>query len=130
MIPEFERYRSEIEGLKSPPVLGDKAFYERSDLINENFRIFTDGKLSAYYASFDYINRKARVVLVGLTPGWTQMERAYRTAKRSIAEGLSGDELLRSIKTSASFSGAMRKNLVSMLDGIELNQHLQLLSCG
>jgi hypothetical protein len=75
------------------------------------------------------MNRKARVVLVGLTPGWTQMERAFRTAKREIANGLTGEKLFQIIETSGSFSGSMRKTLVSMLDGIGLNQHLELSSC-
>lgn len=75
------------------------------------------------------MNPDARVVLVGLTPGWAQMERAFRTAKLAMAKGLTGDELFDYIKKSGSFSGPMRKNLVSMLDGIGLNQHLKLTSC-
>jgi hypothetical protein len=58
------------------------------------------------------------------------MERGFRTAKRAMANGLTGEELFDCIKKSGSFSGSMRKNLVSMLDGIGLNQHLKLISCG
>jgi hypothetical protein len=129
MNQEFEKYRPLIEALGSPPLVGDKAFFARSELISEKFFLFCDGKLSAYYAPFHYMNVDARVVLVGLTPGWAQMERAFRTAKLAMAKGLTGDELFDYIKRSGSFSGPMRKNLVSMLDGIGLNQHLKLTSC-
>jgi hypothetical protein len=129
MAVEFEKYRPLIEALSSPPIVGDKAFYAPSELINEKFFLFSDGKLSAYYAPFHYMNLSARVVLIGLTPGWTQMERAFRTAKRAMANGLTGDELFDCIEKSGSFSGPMRKNLVSMLDGIGLNQHLKIISC-
>lgn len=130
MLQGFEKYSLLIESLNSPPILGDKAFYAPNELINEKFFLFSDGKLNAYYAPFHYMNLNARVVLIGLTPGWTQMERAFRTAKLAMAKGLTGDELFDCIKKSGSFSGPMRKNLVSMLDGIGLNQHLKLTSCG
>jgi hypothetical protein len=129
LIHDFEKYRPLIEALNLPPLLGDKAFYARSELINEKFFLFSEGKLSAFYAPFDYTNLKARVVLIGLTPGWTQMERAFRVAKRALTSGLTGEELLAYVKKSASFSGPMRKNLVSMLDGINVNQHLKVSSC-
>jgi hypothetical protein len=129
MIQGFEKYRTLIDELRSSPITGDKQFYTPGELINDKFLLFSDGKLSAYYVPFHYMNRDARVVLVGLTPGWTQMERAFRTAKREMANGLTGEKLFQVIATSGSFSGSMRKILVSMLDGIGLNQHLKLLSC-
>jgi hypothetical protein len=46
-----------------------------------------------------------------------------------MVNGLTGEQLFHAIETSGSFSGSMRKTLVSMLDGIGLNQYLGLLSC-
>jgi hypothetical protein len=82
MIQGFEKYRPLIDELRSPPIIGDKQFYTPSELINDKFLLFSDGKLSAYYVPFHYMNRKARVVLVGLTPGWTQMERVLSEQPR------------------------------------------------
>lgn len=43
MNQEFEKYRPLIEALGSPPLVGDKAFYARNELINEKFFLFCDG---------------------------------------------------------------------------------------
>ncbi len=33
-----------------------------------------------YYAAFDHVNEDAKVAVVGITPGWNQMEIAHRAA--------------------------------------------------
>jgi len=38
---------------------------------------------------------EARVVLLGLTPGWTQMEEAFRAARQGFSAGLEGKDLFR-----------------------------------
>lgn len=43
-----------------------------------------DGKLSIYYTPFDYVNPLARIVLVGITPGFTQLVNALREAQVQI----------------------------------------------
>jgi hypothetical protein len=57
------------------------------------------------------------------------MELAYRAARDAIVEGLSDQDVFTHVALTASFGGPMRKNLVSMLDGIELNRWLGLDSC-
>lgn len=66
---------------------------------------------------------------MGLTPGWTQMEEAFRAVKQGLARGLEGEALFQYVETTGSFSGPMRNNLVSMLDGIGLNNCLKISSC-
>lgn len=39
----------------------------------DSLKILEDGNISSYYISFDYISEKAKVVLVGITPGKTQL---------------------------------------------------------
>ncbi len=91
---------------------------DRKLLDAEPFVLGRAGRLTVVYAPFDYINRSARVVLVGVTPGWTQMHSSYVEARSGIEEGKDTDAILRRVKRVAAFSGSLRTNLVSMLDGI------------
>lgn len=100
--------------------------YTEAQLCCQEFLVFRERELDIYYAPFHFLNANARVVLVGLTPGWTQMERAFWAAKRGLAEGLRDEALFREVAKQAAFSGSMRKNLVQMLDGLGLNSCLGL----
>ena len=71
---EFRRFADAIRDLP--------AQIDRSTLLSERFRLHSDQRLSIYYAPVDYVNTRARLAIVGVTPGWTQMEVAYRTARR------------------------------------------------
>lgn len=89
-----------------------------------------DGALSVYYAPFEWVNPQARVVLVGITPGKTQAANALSEAKHAIHTGCSDAEVLRRAKATGAFSGAMRPNLVALLDAVGLQKWLGLTSCG
>ena len=88
-----------------------------------------DGPLSVYYAPFDLLNQDARLVLVGITPGRTQMNTALRSARESLGGGLPEHEVIRRAKQTASFSGTMRGNLVAMLDYFRIHEVLGIGSC-
>lgn len=88
-----------------------------------------DGQLSSYYAPFEWVNPQARVVLVGITPGRTQAANALAEAKRALQQGASSEEVLRRAKSTGAFSGAMRPNLVALLDAVNLNGWLGIASC-
>lgn len=92
----------------------------KDDLLTSEFRLYHDERLAVYYAPFDYVNEGAKVAVVGITPGWTQMEIAHRSASRDLRAGLVSEEALRRAKQWASFAGSMRKNLVAMLDDLGL----------
>jgi hypothetical protein len=88
-----------------------------------------DGNLSVFYIPFDYVNTAARVVLVGITPGFTQLKNALTEAQEQTARGADEETLLKCCKQTGAFSGGMRSNLVAMLDFIGLNQKLGIASC-
>ncbi|MCV9964640.1 hypothetical protein OIU34_22370 [Pararhizobium sp. BT-229] len=78
------------------------------------------GKLEVAYAPFDHVNAQAKVVIVGITPGRTQMEAALNAARSGFLMKLPEEEILERAKVHASFSGDMRKELVGLLDFIGL----------
>jgi hypothetical protein len=118
----FENYEQSI--LKLPI----KETYDKEDLMTDEFMYEKDNKLEVYWAPFESINRDAKVIMLGITPGWTQMQLAYNYVRKNIG-GEKTEDLLRNAKREASFGGVIRKNLIDMLDGIELNKHLNINSC-
>jgi hypothetical protein len=97
--------------------------------LNAKLRIVQDGPLEVCYAPFEYINPKARIVLVGITPGRTQMLNALRELRRQLDAGASEAVALRAAKLTGAFSGAMRPNLVALMDAIGLHGWLGIKSC-
>jgi hypothetical protein len=88
-----------------------------------------DGALSVTYSPFDYINPKAKVVLVGITPGRQQAVVALTEARRQLLMGRDHAAAAKAAKETASFSGSMRGSLVAMLDHVGLAEKLGLSSC-
>lgn len=81
--------------------------------------------IEVMYAPFDYIETRARLVVVGITPGMTQAVNATNAAARAKEESKTQHQILVEAKSTASFSGgAIRNNLVSMLDAIGVADHL------
>lgn len=69
-----------------------------------------------FYIPFEHVNRRARLVIVGITPGMNQLEMAYAETQRLLNLGTSTTEVLEAVKTLAAFGGAaMRPNLLRML---------------
>ena len=56
-----------------------------------------EGNIKIYYAPFDYINSKAKIMIVGITPGLQQMLQSFEV----INEGKS----LKEVKDLSSFKG-------------------------
>ncbi len=83
-------------------------------------------EIEMVYAPFDHVNRKARLVIVGLTPGRQQATNALRAAHAALNDGFSDDDAAERAKVFASFSGPMRANLVSMLDSVGIARWLGL----
>ncbi|WP_409291470.1 hypothetical protein [Peribacillus sp. SCS-37] len=100
---------------------------DKQDLLIPRFLIEKEAGLALYYAPHnEWINREARVVVAGITPGWHQMKTAFEAARAGMELGMDLDQLLQHIKRSARFAGTMRKNLIEMLDGCGLHEHLGL----
>jgi len=87
------------------------------------------GKLACHYAPFDHINRDAKIVLLGITPGAQQAGNALTELAAALHAGNSQLHALELAKQTASFSGPMRKNLIAMLDRIGLPAALEVESC-
>jgi hypothetical protein len=100
-----------------------------SAALSRKLNIARDGQIEVQYAPFEYINNEARVVLVGITPGRTQMVNALRECRRQLHAGASTDAALRAAKQTGAFSGAMRPNLIAMMDAIGLHRWLGLSGC-
>ena len=100
-----------------------------TDSMSPELLISRSGKLATYYAPFEYVNTAARVVLVGITPGQFQAQKAIEQLCDGLRAGLSDAEALRQAKQVASFSGPMRTALVEMLDHVGLDKSLGLGSC-
>jgi len=75
------------------------------------------GPVKVYYAPFEYINPSARIVLVGITPGPTQMVNANNEARRVLLAGKSKGDAIQAAKSVGTFSGEpLRSNLINQLN--------------
>ncbi|WP_100012996.1 uracil-DNA glycosylase family protein [Lentibacillus sediminis] len=89
----------------------------KEDVLTDDFLMENTGDIAMYYAPHnEYINRDAKIVIVGITPGWNQMKTAFEQALTSLAKQHPADRILKEAKIAASFAGTMRRNLIHMLD--------------
>jgi len=117
----FDKYCNEIEKLNS---------FEKEDILNKKFELFSKNNMKIYYAPHnEIINEKAKVFIVGITPGWTQTSIAYKTAHEGLINKLNHEVIKKECKRNSRFAGSMRKNLIEMLDDLNLNKKLHLNSC-
>ncbi len=116
----FSCYKEKIRSLES---------IEKGQIQNEQFALYRDSNLQLYYAPHnEYINANAKILIVGITPGWSQTQRAYQTAKNGLEMHHTDEEICFQCKIESRFAGAMRKNLIAMLDELGLQKHLKLTS--
>lgn len=101
----IEKFRAAICGPTPPDVRDPRLLMDVS------------GDVKIYYAPFEYLNPAARVVLVGITPGPTQMVNANNEARRALLTGKSAAEAIELAKNEGAFSGEpMRSNLINQLN--------------
>ena len=93
----------------------------KSTITNKNFLIKREDNIEIYYAPFDYINPKAKIMIVGITPGLQQMLQSFE----AVNEGRS----LKEVKDLSSFKGSMRTTLIKYLDSLKINKKLKIKSC-
>ena len=118
---QFSDFRDSFSALPSGSLALD-------DVRAPEFCIYEDHRIVAYYAPFDYLNRLARVALVGVTPGPTQMRESYAIVRDALRAGESDQQALQAVKAHASFKG-MRRDLARWLDELGLAALLGLRSC-
>lgn len=100
-----------------------------NEVLDPRLLMAHDNRISIYYAPFDAVNKDARLVLVGITPGKTQMRNAIVEARRHLTTGSASPmAALTAAKAIGGFSGPMRANLVALLDRIGVAAALDLSS--
>jgi len=118
----FSRYREAIRSL-------DLATVATPAQIPAAFLLGREGCYSAHYIPFESIHEHARVVVVGITPGFVQWKNAMREAQGQLALGLDDAAVLRASRLAGAFSGAIRPNFVALLDAIGVQRWLGIASC-
>ena len=88
---------------------------------DKKFLLEKEKNIEIYYAPFDFINLKAQIMIVGITPGFQQMLQSFQV----INDGKS----LKEVKDLSSFKGSMRTSLVKYLDELKINKTLKIRSC-
>ncbi|MBO1077361.1 hypothetical protein [Roseomonas marmotae] len=73
------------------------------------------GRDQVFYIPFEHVERRAKLVLVGITPGPEQLKLAYGKAQMLLRVGRPHDEVLRLVKPHGAFGGQMRPGLLKML---------------
>ena len=117
-------YKTVIEKL---PV---KDKYTKEELLTEDFLIDKENNIEIYYAPHnEYINPKAKILIIGITPGFIQMNIAIVTARKELEKNNNIEDIQYKCKVEGRFSGSLRKNIISMLDEIKLNEALNIYSC-
>ena len=97
--------------------------------IPEQFLLARDGRYSSYYLPFEAVNVDARLVVVGISPGFAQWKNAMAEAQQQMAAGASRADTLRAARQSGAFSGPIRPNFVALLDAIGVQRWLGIASC-
>ncbi len=118
----FEHFSPVIQSLSRDELAG-------SPSLTSKLRLAQDGQLEICYVPFEYINSQARVVIVGITPGKTQMVNALKEVRRQLDSGASPEDALKAAKQTGAFSGTMRPNLINLLDCVGINRWLGIGSC-
>ena len=101
--------------------------FEKEDILNKKFLLEKDEKINIYYAPHnEFVNKNAKIFVIGITPGWTQTQIAFKTANEGLVNNIEIIDILKKCKYNSRFSGSMRKNLIDMLDQIGLNKKFKL----
>lgn len=116
----FDEYANKIKNLRE---------FEKKDILISDFNIYSDKKISIFYAPHnEIINSNAQVFIVGITPGWQQTSIAYKTANKCLNNNLDYETTKYECKRNSRFAGSMRKNIIAMLDELELPKYLNIAS--
>jgi hypothetical protein len=118
VVPGFRKYRDAIAALPEGAL-------SRQDLLIDEYLIGREGKLRVFYAPVEAVETDAKVVLVGLTPGWQQMRLAFEACRDALADSHSDAECFAATKAKAAFAG-MRRRITSWLDDLGVAAWLDL----
>lgn len=101
--------------------------YTKDELLTENFLLDKESNIEIYYSPHnEYLNKAPKIIIIGITPGFQQMSTAIATARKELELGSDIKEIQYKCKQAGRFSGVIRKNIISMLDDISLNNALNI----
>lgn len=107
-----------------------KESYTRDEILISDFLLAKESDIEIYYCTHnEYINKEAKVFIIGITPGFQQMNKSIAVARTCLEKNLSFDESAYICKREARFFGIIRRNIIQMLDDLDLNTVLHLGSC-
>ena len=113
-----------IDTIKKFPI---KKKYTKDELLIPKLLVEKKGDIEIYYAPHnEYINPKAKIFIVGITPGFEQMSTAIAEARVCIEEDIPLEVMKYRCKVAGRFSGSLRHNLVALLNQLNLNDYLKI----
>jgi hypothetical protein len=123
----IERLSPHLAKLTEPII--DQAIETGGVLKDSTFHPSVDHPFGQFYAPFDWINEKADIVLIGITPGKRQARTALKTLRQALAGGRRPTEAAELAKQAASFEGDMRDIAAQLMDRFQLQRIFRLKSC-
>lgn len=106
-----------------------KEKYEKHEILTKEFLIEREGDIEIYYAPHnEYTNPRARIFIIGITPGFQQMSTAIAVAKKGLSLHQPLEQIQYNCKAAGRFSGVIRNNIIQMLDELELPKILEVTS--
>lgn len=117
---EFQRFRKSALELPSNP---------SRETIRNRFAVAQTDDLLEIYTPFEYVTPTAKVAIVGITPGYTQVLNAIESLSEALKSGAEDENALKTAKLSGAFSGTLRTNLIALLESISLHEYLGIGSC-
>ncbi|MEW9798011.1 hypothetical protein [Alteromonas sp. CYL-A6] len=97
--------------------------YVKGTPFTKELHIDSSNETDVYFSPFDSVNKDAKICIIGISPGSTQADIANCCARDALNKGESLTTASEKAKVTASFSGALRSNLVALLDHVGLTQH-------
>ena len=68
--------------------------YTKDELMIEDLLIEKENNIEIYYAPHnEYLNKKAKIFIIGITPGFQQMSTAISEAKKELEKGTKIEEI-------------------------------------
>jgi hypothetical protein len=83
-----------------------------------------EGDWEVHWAPFEPLNTQAEIVLVGLTPGYSQALKALHSLRGGLRRGMSASRALVEAKIAGAFAGDIRDPLERMLNFMEIPQRM------
>ena len=104
--------------------LPDRSPLTKTDLLLPQFQLHQEttraGLLEVYYSPIDVVNPGAKVVCIGICPGFAPMQLAYQEARDCLRAGIDHESAQERAKRRALWAGQTRVNLIAMLDALNV----------